>query len=65
MFRELFDALHRKGRTDVTVSHRRQAPAVAGANSWPARTISQSQNWVGRRVVCAFQVRFGERVATW
>lgn len=64
VFRELFDALHRQGRTDVTISTGVKhllsyGELVAGPNDMPEPELG----WP--RVVCAFQVRFGERVATW
>lgn len=64
VFRELFDALHRKGRTDVTITTGVKhllsyGELVAG----PSDLAEPELGW--SRVVCAFQVRFGERVTTW
>lgn len=64
VFRELFDALHRKGRTDVTITTGVKhllswGELVSGPNDFAEPELNFP------RVVCAFNVRFGERVETW
>lgn len=64
IFRELFDVLHRKTRTDVTVS-----TGVKHLLSWGVLEAGPSDlpepELLWPRVYCAFRVRFGEWVEAW
>jgi len=64
VFRELFDALHRRSRTDVTIT-----TGVKHLLSWaelengPLDLPEPQLDWP--RVVCSFTVRFAERQENW